>query len=206
MKPAISIVEDSIHFQMALKKIIEESEDFLLANVYGSAEAAMDMINNPPDIAVVDIQLPGMSGIELIKEIKKQTPNTQYLVCSIYDDDDKIVTALENGASGYILKESTSAQIKDALLEVMKGGAPMSPYVAKRVISFFQKPKLKETEALLSDREREVLQLLAKGLLYKEIADKLLISHETVKKHLKHIYQKLHVQNKVEALNKLRLL
>lgn len=116
------------------------------------------------------------------------------------------MAALENGATGYILKESKADEIIAAIHEIIMGGAPMSPYVAKRVISFFQKPKLKEAQALLSDREREVLHLLSKGLQYKEIAERLFISHETVKKHLKHIYQKLHVQNKIEALNKLRLL
>lgn len=204
MKAAVSILEDSIPFQEALKKIIEESDEFLFCKKYSSAEEAFDMVQNTPDIAIIDIQLPGMSGIDFIRQIKKQTPQTQYLVCSMHDDDEKIISALENGACGYILKESTSFQIKEALIEVLKGGAPMSPYVAKRVISFFQKPKLKDASALLSEREKEVLHLLSKGMIYKEIAASLFISTETVKKHLRNIYQKLHVQNKIEALNKLR--
>ena len=206
MKPVISIVEDNKDFRFALMRIIDDSDDLLLGNVYISGEDAMEMVEKPPDIAIVDIQLPGISGIELIKYLKKQNLATQFLVCSIHDADEKIVAALENGATGYILKESKADQIIAAIHEIIMGGAPMSPYVAKRVISFFQKPKLKEAQALLSDREREVLHLLSKGLQYKEIAERLFISHETVKKHLKHIYQKLHVQNKIEALNKLRLL
>ena len=206
MKCIISIVEDSASFQEALIKIIEESEDFLLGQVYDSAEAAMEMLKSPPDVAIIDIQLPGMSGLELIKHLKTHAGSIQCLVCSMYDDDEKIVKALENGASGYIIKESTAGQIHTALLEMVKGGAPMSPYVAKRVISFFQKTTPVDIDTLLTEREKEVLSLVAKGLQYKEIANKLYISYETVKKHLKNIYEKLHVQNKVEALNKLRLL
>jgi len=205
MKATVSIVEDNIPFQEALKKIIEGSEEFLFCKKYNSAEEAFDMLHNPPDIAIMDIQLPGMSGSDFIRQFKNQTPNTQYLVCSMHDDDEKIIQALENGACGYILKESTALQIKEALIEVLKGGSPMSPYVAKRVVSFFQKPKLMDSAALLSEREQEVIQLLAKGLQYKEIAAQLYLSTETVKKHIRNVYQKLHVQNKIEAINKLRL-
>lgn len=206
MKCIVSIVEDNASFQEALVKIIEESDDFLLGLVYTSAEAALEMVQTKPDVAIIDIQLPGMSGIELIKHLKTKASTIQCLVCSMYDDDEKIVKSLENGASGYIIKESTAGQIHAALIEMVKGGAPMSPYVAKRVISFFHKTNQTATDALLTGREKEVLSLVAKGMQYKEIANKLFISYETVKKHLKNIYEKLHVQNKVEALNKLRLL
>jgi len=204
MKTVISIVEDSILFQQALVRLVEGSADLLLSSVYSSAEAAMDMMENPPDLAIIDIQLPGINGIELIKRLHIGQPSIQCIVCSMHDEDEKIISALENGASGYLLKESTATQVKEAIEEVIKGGAPMSPYIARRVINFFQKPKHTNDSALLSEREREVLQLLAKGLQYKEIAEQLFISHETVKRHLKNIYTKLHVQNKVEALNKWR--
>lgn len=206
MKTLVSIVEDNLSFQQALVKLIEESPQLLLASVYSSAEAALDMLQHPTDIAIIDIQLPGMNGIELIKKLHASQSSIQCIVCSMHDEDDKIVRALENGASGYLLKDSTSAQIKEAIDEVIRGGAPMSPYIARRVIHFFQKPKKSDVAILLSDREREVLHLLAKGLQYKEIAEQLYISHETVKKHLKNTYSKLHVQNKVEALNKWRLM
>jgi DNA-binding NarL/FixJ family response regulator len=124
----------------------------------------------------------------------------------MHDDDDHIVKALENGAAGYILKDSSVSQIHSALVELVKGGAPMSPYIASRVISFFKKPKISQESALLSKREYEVLELVAQGLQYKEIADRLHLSTETVKKHMRNIYQKLHVQNKVEAVNKFRLM
>lgn len=206
MKYVVSIIEDNIPFQEALQLLVSGCEEFSLGGVYGSAEAAMDLLQHPADIAIVDIQLPGKTGIDLIRQLRQQQCPTQFLVCSMHEEDDKIVSALENGATGYILKDGSANDIRQALLDVIKGGAPMSPYVAKRVVSFFQKPKLSDAGALLSDREQEVLQLLAKGLQYKEIASQLYISTETVKKHLKNIYQKLHVQNKVEALNKFRML
>jgi two-component system, NarL family, response regulator LiaR len=203
MTRIVSIVEDNELYMQALVNVINNSEDFLLGKVYSSAEAAMDMLRNPPDIAIVDINLPGKSGIELIADLRARS-NIQCLVCSLYDDDNHIVSALENGAVGYILKDASVQQISNALDELVKGGAPMSPFIASRVISFFRKPKLKDESALLSTREREVLRLVAEGLQYKEIAERLFLSTETVKKHMKNIYQKLHVQNKVEAVNKFR--
>jgi RNA polymerase sigma factor (sigma-70 family) len=200
----VAIVEDNLLYQQALVTLINGMQAFSLGKVYSSAEAAMEMKRTPPDMAILDIQLPGMSGIELIRELRKAGVATQFVVCSMHDDDNHIMQALEYGAIGYILKESSTAQIQQALEEVVRGGAPMSPYIARRVIQFFQRPKQEAMDGLLRDREREVLQLLAEGLQYKEIAGKLYISHETVKKHLKNIYQKLHVQNKIEALNKYR--
>jgi DNA-binding NarL/FixJ family response regulator len=201
----VSIVEDNASFRTALMQLIQATDELQLLHAYSSAEQGLAILNHPPDVAIVDIQLPGMSGIELIKRIRQQNPAVQCLVCSAHDDDEHVFAALENGASGYLLKESTSAQIVAAIKEIHHGGSPMSPYIARRVIASFQKRPATDA-ALLSEREKEVLQLLSKGLLYKEIAERLFISHETVKKHLRNIYGKLHVQNKVEALNKFRLL
>lgn len=203
MAKVVSIVEDNELFQQALINVIQESDAFVLGKVYGSAEAAMQMLKSPPDIAIVDINLPGKSGIELIAELHTKS-GIQFMVCSMYDDDDHIVRALENGALGYILKDASVQQISDALTELDKGGSPMSPYIARRVISFFKKPKIKEEHALLSNRERDILELVAQGLQYKEIAERLFLSIETVKTHMRNAYQKLHVQNKVEAVNKFR--
>lgn len=204
MDIAISVVEDNKAFSASLVQLIKSTEGLLFLSEYASAERAFNLTKDNPDIAIIDIELPGMSGIELIKKIKPLNNAIQYLVCSNYDDDDKIFSALESGASGYILKDCTSSQIIYAIKELYNGGSPMSPYIARRVIASFQKKKSEEA-FLLSEREKEVLQLLSKGLLYKEIAEQLFISSETVKKHLKNIYQKLHVQNKVEAINKFRL-
>ena len=183
---------------------MEESEEFLLAGVYDSGEGGLQMQAQPPDIAIVDIQLPGINGIEMIRRLKPAISDTQFLVCSICDDDEKIVQALQNGATGYILKDSTVGKIRESLLEITRGGAPMSLYIARKVISYFQKPPVNHEAALLSEREKEVLVLLSKGLQYKEIASNLGITYETVKKHLKNIYHKLHVQNKIEAINKFK--
>jgi len=145
-----------------------------------------------------------MNGARLVAEISQLNKNVQCIICSMYDDDEFIFSALKNGALGYLLKDSSGDQILAALEGLTKGGSPMSPYIARKVIASFQQRQEKKVTDLLSEREHEVLQHLAQGLIYKEIGEKLFISHETVKQHIKHIYQKLHVQNKVEALNKLR--
>jgi DNA-binding NarL/FixJ family response regulator len=199
----IDIVEDNKICQQVLIKIINDSSDLLLGTVYETAEAAMEMIIETPDVAIVDVELPGINGIELIKIIKTKAPGILCMILSMHEDDDNIVKALENGADGYILKKSTHEQIEKAIKEVLNGDAPMSPYVAKRVISFFKKPAISDADRLLSEREQQVIELVATGMPYKQIAAKLFINHDTVKKHLKNIYNKLQVQNKVEALNKL---
>ena len=148
-----------------------------------------------------------MRGTELIVRLKDRLRHTQFMVCTIHDDNDTIFEALKCGASGYILKDPITAnEIVKAIRDLYNGGSPMSPYIARKVIGTFQKPVINDVNSLLSQREKEVLGLVAEGLLYKEIAIRLAISAETVKKHLKNIYQKLHVQNKVEALNKFRLM
>lgn len=204
----ISVVEDNEQFRNALEAIVKGEADFTLAGSYDNAEKAMTaLVENPPDIVIADISLPGIKGTELILRLKDKLLQTQFMICSIHDDNDTVFEALQFGASGYILKDPvTAAEIIKAIRDLYNGGSPMSPYIARKVISSFQKSTVLEENTLLSIREKEVLELLAKGLLYKEIAEKLGVTHETVKKHLKNIYQKLHVQNKIEALNKFRLL
>jgi DNA-binding NarL/FixJ family response regulator len=204
----VAIVEDNDQFRKALETIVNQINDTTLLGSYTSAEKAMiGLQQSPPDIVIVDISLPGMRGTELIVRLRDKIRNTQFMVCTIHDDDDTIFEALRCGASGYILKDPvTVEEISKAIHDLYNGGSPMTPFIAKRVIGTFQKPTINDSNSLLSLREKEVLELVAKGLLYKEIAIKLEISTETVKKHLKNIYQKLHVQNKVEALNKFRLM
>lgn len=204
----ISIVEDNDHFRSGLEAIIKTEADFSLTGAYASAEKALaDLPENPPDIVIADISLPGMRGTELIVRLKDQLRQTQFMVCSIHDDNDTIFEALKCGASGYILKDPvTASEIIKGIRDLYNGGSPMSPFIARKVIGVFQKPLITEENSLLSAREKEVLDLLSKGLLYKEMAEQLGVTHETIKKHLKNIYQKLHVQNKIEALNKFKLL
>ncbi len=204
----IAIVEDNDQFRIGLEEIIKGQKEFALLGSYTSAEKAFIALpDNPTDIVICDISLPGMRGTELIVRLKDKMPQTQFMVCSIHDDNDTIFEALKCGASGYILKDPVTAdEIIKAVRDLYNGGSPMSPFIARKVIGSFQKPVINEENSILSIREKEVLELLSKGLLYKEIADRLGVTHETVKKHLKNIYQKLHVQNKIEALNKFKLL
>ncbi|MES2773004.1 MAG: response regulator transcription factor [Bacteroidota bacterium] len=205
---SISIVEDNDQFRTALEAIIAGQAEFTLVGSYASAEKAMtELTENPPDIVIADISLPGIRGTELIVRVKDKIPRTQFMVCSIHDDNDTIFEALKCGALGYILKDPvTTEEICKAIHDLYKGGSPMSPFIARKVIDSFQKPPINGEQSLLSHREKEVLEFLAKGMTYKEIAMQLGVGAETIKKHLKNIYQKLHVQNKIEALNKFRLL
>lgn len=161
------------------------------------------MLENPPAIAVVDIKLPGMSGVELIPQLKMKRPDIQCMVCSFYDDNEIVFNALRNGASGYILKDSLAVEIIESLKELYGGGAPMSRYIARKVISAFQEKTELPTLSELTARENEILHLLATGLVIKEAAAKINLSAHTVTKHLKNIYTKLHVNNRIEAVNKL---
>jgi DNA-binding NarL/FixJ family response regulator len=200
----ISIVEDNEPFRQGLEAIIKSENDFSLVASYTSAEKALaNLPENPPDIVICDISLPGMRGTELIVRLKDKLVQTQFMVCSIHDDNDTIFEALKYGASGYILKDPVTAdEIIKAVHDLYNGGSPMSPFIARKVISSFQRSANSDAYSLLSQREKEVLNLLSKGLMYKEIAQELFVSTETVKKHLKNIYQKLHVKNKIEAINK----
>jgi DNA-binding NarL/FixJ family response regulator len=154
-------------------------------------------------IVIVDIMLPGMNGAKLVSHISQGNKDAQCMICSMYDDDEFIFSALKNGALGYILKDSTRDQIIAALIGLEQGGSPMSPYIARRVIDSFREQSRKEPLEILTDREIQVLHHVSKGLTYREISDTIHISYETVKQHIKNIYHKLHVQNKVEAINKL---
>jgi DNA-binding NarL/FixJ family response regulator len=203
MKITVSVVEDNKSFRASLVELIRSTDGFKLVSEYSNAEEAIDIIRKNPDIVIIDIVLPGKSGIELITEIKEKQERIQFLVCSSYDDDDRIFAALEAGASGYIMKDYNSAEIVHAIRELYYGGSPMSPYIARRVINSFQKKKIEEDHEL-TDREKEILEFVSTGMMYKEIADKLFITHDTVKTHMRNIYHKLHVQNRVEAINKLK--
>ena len=199
----VSVIEDDKSYREGLVTLINNSGTFTILHTYRSAEEAIPhIIQHPPEIAMVDIKLPGRNGVQLISSIRQEAPAVLCMVCSFYDDDEFIFTALKNGACGYILKDSMPQEILDSLKELHQGGAPMSRYIAKKVISSFQKqahPKLAE----LTERENEILELVATGLVVKEAAVQLNLSSHTVTKHLKNIYTKLHVNNRVEAVNRL---
>jgi NarL family two-component system response regulator LiaR len=199
----VSVIEDDKHFREGLEQLINHTTRFNVLHSYDSAEAALPhLINNPPDIAIVDIKLPGKNGIELIASIKSALPNILCMVCSYYDDNEYIFNALKNGAVGYILKDAKPNEILESLEELSQGGAPMSRYIAKKVVSVFQQ-KTEHKLPELSDRENEILNLVATGMHIKEAGDKLFISPMTVKCHLRNIYSKLHVTSRIEAINRL---
>jgi len=200
----VSIIEDIADIRHGLERIIADAPDFLLLSSYDNAEDAISSLPDiRPDIVIADIQLPGLSGIDCIRRVKAVCPSVQFMMFTIYEDSEQVFEALEAGANGYLLKQTPQDRILDAIRELHQGGSPMSSGIARRVVSSFRKQSLQSADAnVLSARESEVLQLLAKGLLYKEIGQRLQISTGTVRQHIHKIYGKLQVQNKTEAINK----
>ena len=204
MSITLAIVEDLDEVRDGLKNFISLSPDFKILDTFKTAEEALyDIPKLRPDIVIMDINLPGMSGIECIKLIKDKSPDTQFMMFTVYENDEKVFEALKAGASGYLLKNTGLVQLIESLKELHLGGSPMSANIARKLVTLFRSEQKETTNVeVLSSRENEILQLLAKGLLYKEIADQLAISVSTVRQHIHHIYEKLHVQNRTEAINK----
>jgi DNA-binding NarL/FixJ family response regulator len=200
------IVEDLDEVREGLKNFLALSPGFKVLDVYKSGEdaaAAIPLLQ--PDIVIMDINLPGMSGIDCVRITKKSNIRTQFMMFTVYENDEKVFEALKAGASGYLLKNTGLTHIVEALKELYEGGSPMSANIARKLVRNFQEQRESETPAkikILSTRENETLHLLSQGLLYKEIADQLGISTSTVRQHIHRIYEKLHVQNRTEALNK----
>jgi len=204
MNISIAIVEDLDEVREGLKNFLALSDDFTVLDTFKNAEEALQQIPKmKPDIVIMDINLPGMNGIECIRQLRSKTPSTQYMMFTVYENDEKVFEALKAGASGYLLKNTGLLQMTESLKQLYDGGSPMSANIARKLVTVFrqQENSLADIKTL-SNRENEILQLLAHGLLYKEIADKLLISVNTVRQHIHKIYEKLHVQNRTEAINK----
>lgn len=199
----ICVVEDLKEIREGMVSLLSLDERFEMLSAFTDAETATrDLPNWQPDIVIMDINLPGMNGIECIKKVKSLCPHTQFMMFTIYENDEKIFEALAAGASGYILKKTPLIKIIESLIELNQGGAPMSMQVARKVIERMRDRETDNSIHSLTHRENEVLQCLARGLLYKEIAINLNISISTVRQHIHNIYEKLHVQNRTEALNK----
>ena len=202
----IAIIEDDAPFARSFEEHFNRNRsDIRCIAVYSSAEEAIIKIeSDPPDIAMVDINLPGMNGIECIMRLKSICPSTICLVLTTFDNNSMIFDALKAGACGYLLKRTAPADIAGAIREALAGGSPMSPNVARQVVSFFHRTPTPRNQSALTDREREVIDLLARGLLYKEVADRLNLSFETIRSHVKRIYEKLHAHSRTEAILKYR--
>ena len=204
---SVCIVDDNNELRAALEEIISMSDGYKCAGAMSTAEEAIRKLPLiKPDVVLMDINLGGgETGIDCVRELKPIMPSTNFMMCTVYEEDEKIFEALNAGASGYILKKTAPGKLLEAIRELYQGGAPMSSQIARKVVAAFQKqttaPGANDL-ASLSNREKEILELLSRGLMYKEIAAALFISQETVRKHVYHVYEKLHVSNRVEAVNK----
>lgn len=204
MSITVSIVEDNEQLRTTLARVINRAEGFRCLSTYGSAEAALESLpGDRPNVVLMDINLPGMNGVECVRQLKQLVPTVQVLMLTVYEDTENIFNALAAGATGYLLKRTKSAELLDAIREVNAGGSPMTTHIARKVIQSFQKtgPSAQPAENL-SEREQQVLECLSQGFLYKEIAEKLGISYETVHTYVRRIYEKLQVRTRTEAVAK----
>jgi DNA-binding NarL/FixJ family response regulator len=213
MAITVCIVDDTNDIRHALEEIVRLSDEYELLGSFASGEMALEKIPSlKPNVVLMDINLGGISGIECVRQLKPNNPDILFMMCTVYEEDEKIFEALSAGANGYILKKTSPIKLLESIRELSEGGAPMSSQIARKVVTAFQnrgpqqdagfQASSEKNLGVLSNREKEILELLAKGLLYKEISAQLFISQETVRKHVYHIYEKLHVNNRVEAVNK----
>ncbi|HVU08342.1 MAG TPA: response regulator transcription factor [Verrucomicrobiae bacterium] len=206
MKKTVMVVEDDRGLREQILEILETAPDIECLGAFPSAEQALpEILKKKPDVVLMDIRLPGMSGIQCVAEIKKVNTTLQIIMVTIYEDSERIFRALKAGASGYLVKSGPPEQLLEAIRDAYKGGAPMSSHIARKVVQHFHLlgPSVNETENL-SPRERQVLDLLAMGFIYKEIGAKLDIGVETVRTYVKNICQKMHVRGRLEAVAKHR--
>lgn len=202
----VSIVEDSDLIRESFKMLLDMTDGIQHHSSFSNAEDAVsEMPFSPPDVVLMDIELPGMNGVEAVKILNEKCPETQFIISTVFDDDENIFEALKSGAKGYILKKSNPAKIIESIIDIYSGGAPMSSQIARKVMQFVQfgvsTPKT-NIDHNLTDREFEILKKLSQGFRYKEIADQCHISLATVRTHIHKIYDKLHVSSRTDAINK----
>ncbi len=208
MPISVSIVEDNDKLRGTLAKVIGRAEGFRFVSDYANAEDAItDLPKAKPDVVLMDINLPGMNGVECVRKLKSILPKIQVMMLTVYEDTENIFNALAAGANGYMLKRTPTKELLEAIREVNRGGSPMTTHIARMVVQSFQKPVAPASAsaddlAELSEREQQVLDLLAQGLIYKEIAEKLNIGYETVHTYIRRIYEKLQVRTRTEAVAK----
>ena len=204
MPITISIVEDNDKLRGTLAKVIGRAEGFRFVSDYATAEDALaDLPKVKPEVVLMDINLPGMNGVECVRQLKQLLPQTQVMMLTVYEDTENIFSALAAGASGYMLKRTSSKELLEAIQELHRGGSPMTMHIARKVVQSLQKSAPAELPGeSLSEREQQVLDHLSHGLMYKEIAEKLGISYETVHTYIRRIYEKLQVRTRTEAVAK----
>lgn len=204
MSISVSIVEDDAGVRTTLARLIDSSPGFRCVSQHPSAESALREIPKTyPEVVLMDINLPGLSGVECVRRLKPLLPQTQIIMLTVYQKAEHIFDALTAGATGYLLKQTPADELLEAIRDVHGGGSPMNSSIARKIVQSFQKPVPVAIEAAdLSPRESEILDLLAKGFLYKEIAEKIGITFATVHTHIRHIYEKLHVRSRTEAVAK----
>ncbi len=204
MQIKVAIVDDDEGIRSSLVTLIRRAAALQLTGDYPDAETAMKEIpRNVPDVVLMDINLPGIKGMECVRQLKVQLPTVQFLMLTVYEDSESLFASLKAGASGYLLKRTASARLLEAIRDVHVGGAPMTPQLARRVVQFFSKPAEKTSPvSLLTPGEKEFLDQLANGYAYKEIADRMKISIDTVRSYVRTVYEKLHVHSRTEAVVK----
>lgn len=210
MPITVAIVEDDARIRRSLAAMLGTARDIECVGQFPNAEEALRKVPTlKPRVIFMDIHLPGMSGVDCVREIAATVPKPQIVMLTSYDDSDAIFSSLSAGACGYLLKPIRTAQLVAAVRDVYSGGAPMSGQIARRVVEAFNKPALKPSvspaHSSLSEREAQILQLLSEGYLYKEISDNLSISYSTVRTHIERIYEKLHVQSRSQAVARMNL-
>ncbi|HEY4415874.1 MAG TPA: response regulator transcription factor [Verrucomicrobiae bacterium] len=199
----VGIVEDDAVLRSTLKRLVGEAEGFRCVATCATGEEAVQKLPAlEPQVVLMDLNLPQMSGVECIRRLKELQPTLQIIVLTVYEDSEHIFRALKAGASGYLLKRSEPEEVLDAIKNAREGGAPMSSQIARRVVYSFHELAQDRADINLTEREKEILSFLSKGFANKEIADKMNISVPTVRTHLRHIYEKLHVRSRTEAIVK----
>lgn len=205
MPITVSIVEDNDKLRGTLARVLNRAEGFQCVSEHGSAEDALkELPNIKPNVVLMDINLPGINGVECVRKLKPLLPQTQVMMLTVYEDTENIFNALAAGANGYMLKRTSTKELIEAIHEVHRGGSPMTMHIARKVVQSFQRPASAAASATenLSEREQQVLDLLAQGLIYKEIAEKIGVSYETVHTYVRRIYEKLQVRTRTEAVAK----
>src|SRR5947208_938792 len=200
----VAIVDDDEGIRASLAALIRRAPSLRLTGDYADGESALKQIpQNPPDVVLMDINLPGIKGVECVRQLKAALPAVQFLMLTVYEDSDSLFNSLKAGASGYLLKRTASARLLDAIRDVNAGGSPMTPQLARRVVQFFShQGKGESPVAHLTPGERDFLDQLANGYAYKEIADRMNISIDTVRSYVRTVYEKLHVHSRTEAVVK----